>query len=304
MRKVFQNITAWTFLGSGAALNDREAAGRRKMSIGLQAKATEYPYLAQRAVQQRPKVSKTFGEELAAKETVQKQDIVRQGRQARENEKKCPYSSLARDGIIEYNGVIFNCDYKHNAITLGDMSDEKKVLNIGLPSGGSLKVNVDNIGSISKAAGMFTPEDLNAIMRAIHQYTHLTRKLYEIEEEENEDARELADESKALDARELADESRTSDSEGLADEDEEVSLISQINAYRTELYHRLLNNEAEAKFQIGGHEMTIKEWNKLIERFDKSQENVLESMREEVENRMEEAEMEKMLQKLFEEREA
>ncbi|MCR4616773.1 MAG: hypothetical protein K5669_01160 [Lachnospiraceae bacterium] len=31
-----------------------------------------------------------------------------------------------------------------------------------------LKVNVDNIGDISKAAGMFTPEDLEAIMRAIH----------------------------------------------------------------------------------------------------------------------------------------
>ncbi|MBR1702646.1 MAG: hypothetical protein IJ716_11895, partial [Lachnospiraceae bacterium] len=98
---------------------------------------------------------------------------------------------LLNNGIIEYNGVIFNCDYKHNAITLGDMSDKKKVMNISLPSGGSLKVNVDNIGSLSKAAGMFSPEDLNAVMRAIHQYNHLTHKMYEIEEEEDEAAEEV-----------------------------------------------------------------------------------------------------------------
>ena len=44
--------------------------------------------------------------------------------------KKCPYSMLARDGIIEYNGVIFSCDFDNNRISLGDMSDPKKVLNI------------------------------------------------------------------------------------------------------------------------------------------------------------------------------
>lgn len=31
----------------------------------------------------------------------------------------------------------------------------------------NLKVNVDNLGDLAKAAGMFTPKDLNAIMRAI-----------------------------------------------------------------------------------------------------------------------------------------
>ena len=44
-------------------------------------------------------------------------------------------------------------------------------------------MNVDNIGDISKAAGMFTPEDLEAIMRAIHEYNHCTRKLINNETE-------------------------------------------------------------------------------------------------------------------------
>ncbi|WP_026650878.1 hypothetical protein [Butyrivibrio proteoclasticus] len=109
-----------------------------------------------------------------------------------ENEKTCPYNFLARNGLIEYNGVVFNCDYKQNAITLGDMSDKRNVLKIYLPSGGSLHVNVNNIDQLAKAAGMFTPEDLNAIMRAIHEYNHCTRKRYEIEEEKTETAEELA----------------------------------------------------------------------------------------------------------------
>lgn len=87
-----------------------------------------------------------------------------------ETEKKCPYSFLAKDGIIQYNGVTFVCDYKQNAITLGNMYEKNKILKIALLSGGSLHVNVDNIDTLSKAASMFTLEDLNAIMRAIHEY--------------------------------------------------------------------------------------------------------------------------------------
>ena len=115
-----------------------------------------------------------------------------------ENEKKCPYSFLDRGGIIEYNGVVFNCDYKQNAITLGDMSDKRNILKIYLPSGGSLHVNINNIDQLAQAAGMFTPEDLNAIMRAIHEYNHCTRKRYEIEEEKTETAEELATGTKEL----------------------------------------------------------------------------------------------------------
>ena len=98
----------------------------------------------------------------------------------------CPYGYMEKDGVIEYNGVIFACDYKTNSICLGDMGNPKKVLNINLPSGGHLKVNINNFGDISKAVGMFSPEDLNAILRAIAQYNHCTRKLDEIEQQEDE----------------------------------------------------------------------------------------------------------------------
>lgn len=97
---------------------------------------------------------------------------------------KAPYSYLARDGIVEYNGVTFVCDYKKNALCLGDVSNPKNILNIPLPSGGCLKVNKDNIGDLQRAVGMFSPEDLNAIMRALSQYNHCTSKLNEIDEEE------------------------------------------------------------------------------------------------------------------------
>ena len=108
-------------------------------------------------------------------------------------QKKCPYSHLAKDGLIDYNGVIFACDYKTNSICLGDMSNPKNVLNISLPSGGNLKVNVNNFGDLSKAAGMFSPADLNAIMRAIAQYNHCTKKLNELDEEEIETVENVTD---------------------------------------------------------------------------------------------------------------
>ena len=113
-------------------------------------------------------------------------------------QQKCPYKHLAKDGLIEYNGVVFECDYNTNSICLGDMTDPKKVLNISLPSGGSLRVNVESIGGLSKAAGMFSPADLNAIMRAISQYNHFTSKLNEAEEEEIETVENLAEGDEAI----------------------------------------------------------------------------------------------------------
>lgn len=111
-----------------------------------------------------------------------------------DDEFKCPYSYMAQDGVINYNGVTFICDYKHNSLTLGDVtSDPRKVLTISLPSGGNLKVNVDNLGDLAKAAGMFTPEDLNAIMRSIETYKHCTEKLDEIEDEENKSPKEISE---------------------------------------------------------------------------------------------------------------
>ena len=106
---------------------------------------------------------------------------------------KCPYSNLAKDGVIEYKGVTFVCDYKKNALCLGDMSNPKKVMNISLPSGGVLKVNYDNIGELTQAAGMFSPADLNAIMKAIAMYNQCTSKLNEIDEAEAEIVEDATD---------------------------------------------------------------------------------------------------------------
>ena len=189
------------------------------------------------------------------------------------NDKKCPYSLMARDGVISYNGVTFICDYQQNAITLGNMYEKEKVLKIYLPSGGALHVNVDNIDQLSKAAGMFTPEDLNAIIRAIHQYNHCTRKRHEIEEEKSKPVEDTAAESETPDA----EEARRAENEARIVRKEIFeasrgaavsadSLLGQIGAFRTELFYKLLNNETEVKIQIGGQEFSEKEWKALMER--------------------------------------
>ena len=141
-----------------------------------------------------------------------------------EKQQKCPYSHLAKDGLIEYNGVVFVCDYKRNSICLGDVSDSKNVLNISLPSGGNLKVNVDNLGDLSKAAGMFTPADLNAIMRAIAQYNHCTKKLNELDEEEIETVEDVTD--KAYEQQEIHED------EAANNEEDVNSVFSTMTLFR------------------------------------------------------------------------
>lgn len=94
-----------------------------------------------------------------------------------------PYNHLAKDGIIEYNGVVFICDEKYKAIRLGDTSNPKNCLNIPLSGGGSLIVNRDNLGDLAKAIGMFSPEDVNLIMRAIAQDAKIQQMKHQIDEE-------------------------------------------------------------------------------------------------------------------------
>ena len=178
----------------------------------------------------------------------------------KEHEKKCPYSHLAKDGVINYRGVTFMCDYESNSINLGDVSDPKKVLRVSLPSGGSLNINVDSLGSISQVASMFSPADLNAILNAIQEYNHCTSKLNEIEEEE--------------------------------------SLLSQLDAHRAELANKIINNDTEQKFRIGGQEFSIKEWDKLLDSFDKKEDTIREDMREEIKDRMSKEELEERINQL------
>ncbi len=96
-----------------------------------------------------------------------------------------PYEYLAQDGVIHYKGVIFTCNSDWNAICLGDMSNRKNVLTIPLSGGGSLMVNRDNLGELSIAITMFSPEDQNRIMRAIAEDKKAQATQNEIEDEKN-----------------------------------------------------------------------------------------------------------------------
>ncbi|MCI9322616.1 MAG: hypothetical protein HFH81_05065 [Lachnospiraceae bacterium] len=104
---------------------------------------------------------------------------------------KVPYGYLAKDGVITYNGVAFICDEKTNSICLGDVSDPKKTINIPLSGGGHLKVNRGEIGQLSKAIGMFSPEDVNRILRAIHLDTKLQSVQKEMEDLEESVGEEI-----------------------------------------------------------------------------------------------------------------
>lgn len=110
------------------------------------------------------------------------------------NDKKVPYGHLAEDGLITYNGVTFFCDYKNNAICLGDMSNPKEVINVALEGGGVLKVNRDSIGDLVKAIDMFSPEDVKRILDAIARDNFCRSKLQEIEDEKGKIGQELAEE--------------------------------------------------------------------------------------------------------------
>ena len=100
-------------------------------------------------------------------------------------DQKMPYSHLVKDGLIEYNGVVFVCDYKINALCLGDMSDPDAVLSIPLAGGGLLKVNRDNIDDLVSAIGMFSPEDVNRILRALSEDAECSKKIAQIEDMKN-----------------------------------------------------------------------------------------------------------------------
>lgn len=100
-------------------------------------------------------------------------------------EEGAPYSYLAEDGIIDYNGVIFVCDEDKNRICLGDVSDRDQCINVPLADGGSLVVNRDCVGSLMKAIGMFSPEDKVRIMKAVSLDNKIQQMKMEIDEDTN-----------------------------------------------------------------------------------------------------------------------
>ena len=99
---------------------------------------------------------------------------------------------------------------------------------------------------------------------------------------------------------EAAAESETPDAEKEPEVDN-ASLTEQINAFRKELFYKLINNETEIKIQIGSQEMSIKEWDKLMDSIDKELETIHEALLEK-EEKQSEKEQEERIRKLFEDR--
>lgn len=111
------------------------------------------------------------------------------------SEKHAPYDGMADEtGFITYHGVIFRCDKENNQLTLGDVSNPDKTITIPLEAGGSLVVNRDNLGDLSRAITMFSGEDVRRIMTAIAQDAQCTRKQNEIDEMEHEAGMKLGGE--------------------------------------------------------------------------------------------------------------
>lgn len=92
-----------------------------------------------------------------------------------------PYAHVfGNSPVMEYNGVVFHYD-ADGALCLGDTSSKDDIITVYLEDGGMLKVNRDNLGDLSKAISMFSPEDINRILRAISEDAKCQEKLKEIE---------------------------------------------------------------------------------------------------------------------------
>lgn len=200
---------------------------------------------------------------------------------------KVPYGEMAEDGVIEYNGVTFVCDYEHNRLTLGDTTNKEDCINIPLSGGGSLLVNRDNIDALSKAIGMFSPEDVKRILEALARDNKIQQMKKELDDMENGD-----DVDNSEEASETADTEKAAgtDPSGTAGEPEEedLSLMEQIKEKMQEIYDKLQNGDTEAKFQIGNQEFSIKEWDSFLEKFDSVQDAIRAALEEKIEKQEEE----------------
>lgn len=119
-----------------------------------------------------------------------------------EQKSEVPYSYLAKDGMIEYNGVIFVCDEEHRAICLGDMTKAENVITIPLAEGGCLKVNRNNLSELSQAISMFSPADIRRILVAIQQ----DAKCEQMKLQLDEDSESIGDAPAAEPEHDSADE--------------------------------------------------------------------------------------------------
>jgi len=82
---------------------------------------------------------------------------------------------------------------------------------------------------------------------------------------------------------------------------ENMDLMQYIRMYRNAIYDKLQKGETEESFQIGAGSYTIKEWNRMLQRFDAIEDQMREEMRAEIARRKEEAQEAKQQEKALEE---
>lgn len=223
----------------------------------------------------------------------------------REND--VPYGYLANNGMITYQGVTFVCDAENNRLLLGDCSNPDNCINVPLSGGGNLVFNRNNIGSLSQAIGMFSPEDVSRIMKAIAEDAKSKQIQNEIDEDINETVGGLADSANGVSDEAASDAKETSNDDRIDDYDTDMSAsdsaeddyMKKIQEKIEEIYKRLINGDMEASYQIGGESMTEKEWDMLLAKFDTIQADIRELAREEAE-KAEKMEMDKKLYALDE----
>ncbi|MDE6025823.1 MAG: hypothetical protein K2G45_10265 [Lachnospiraceae bacterium] len=194
-----------------------------------------------------------------------------------------PYGYLANDGIITYRGVVFVCDEENNCLLLGDCSNPNNCINVPLSGGGNLIFNRNNIGSISQAIGMFSPEDVSRIMKAIAEDAKSKQVQNEIDEEVNETVGGLADSANgasdktfASDVKETSNDDRIDDYDTnmSASDSSKVDYMKQVQEKIEEIYQKLVSGDTEVSYQIDGEDMTEKEWEMLLAKFDDIQEDI------------------------------
>lgn len=102
--------------------------------------------------------------------------------------RQCGYFSLAdENGRITYKGVTFQCDRQKNRLTLGDVSNEKNCIKVGLARGGSLVFNKGSKGDLLKAMQMFDKEDQDRILSAIYK-DKIARNTYNQDKQKQTDS--------------------------------------------------------------------------------------------------------------------
>ena len=94
-----------------------------------------------------------------------------------------PYFAQAQDGMLSYAGLTFFCNEKNNALELGDVSNPKDVISIGLSNGGSIHVNKHDIADLLKCSGLFSAEDMDRIMAAYEKQKIAEQREKKIEDE-------------------------------------------------------------------------------------------------------------------------